>query len=79
MEHSFPLSIGQSGFTLPSDIYFFWKVSIEWPSVFCDEVKLTCGGLCMGFTRNKLVVLDAKGKVIGMYLDAPGNSESWVS
>ena len=39
-----------------------------------------CGDLCgMGFTRNKLVVLDAKGDVIAMYLDAPVNSESWDS
>jgi hypothetical protein len=39
-----------------------------------------CGGLCgMGFTRNKLVVLDSKGDVVAMYLDAPANSESWVS
>jgi hypothetical protein len=44
------------------------------------EWSFTCGGLCgMGFTRNKLVVLDANGNVIAMYLDAPGNSESWVS
>ncbi|MGC1905961.1 MAG: hypothetical protein WA715_19230 [Candidatus Acidiferrum sp.] len=40
----------------------------------------TCGGLCgMGFTRNKLVVLDGHGNVVAMYLDAPVNSESWVS
>jgi hypothetical protein len=39
-----------------------------------------CSGLCgMGFTRNKLVVLDDKGEVIAMYLDAPENSSSWVS
>lgn len=44
------------------------------------EWSFTCGGLCgMGFTRNKLVVLDANGNVIAMYLDAPVNSESWVS
>jgi hypothetical protein len=44
------------------------------------EWSFTCGGLCgMGFTRNKLVVLDVAGKVIAMYLDAPMNSESWVS
>ena len=42
--------------------------------------SFTCGGLCgMGFTRNKLVVLDEAGKVLAMYLDAPTNSESWVS
>jgi hypothetical protein len=44
------------------------------------EWSFTCGSLCgMGFTRNKLVVLDANGNVIAMYLDAPVNSESWVS
>jgi len=44
------------------------------------EWKFTCGGLCgMGFTRNKLVVLDGHGNVLAMYLDAPVNSESWVS
>jgi hypothetical protein len=40
----------------------------------------TCGGLCgMGFTRNKIVVLDTHGEVVAMYLDAPINSQSWVS
>src|SRR6266550_6896701 len=34
MEQSFPLSIGQGGFTLPSDIDCFWNASIDWPSVF---------------------------------------------
>jgi len=44
------------------------------------EWSFICGGLCgMGFTRNKLVVLDANGNVIAMYLDAPVNSQSWVS
>ena len=44
------------------------------------EWGFTCGGLCgMGFTRNKVVVLDANGKVIALYLDAPMNSEYWVS
>lgn len=42
--------------------------------------SFTCGGLCgMGFTRNKLVVLDNNGNIVAMYLDAPVNSESWVS
>jgi hypothetical protein len=42
--------------------------------------SFTCGGLCgMGFTRNKLVVFNSQGDVIAMYLDAPENSESWVS
>jgi hypothetical protein len=40
----------------------------------------TCGGLCgMGFTRNKIVVLDRHGEVIALYLDAPVNSQFWVS
>jgi hypothetical protein len=44
------------------------------------EWSFACGSLCgMGFTRNKLVVLDSNGNVIAMYLDAPGNSESLVS
>jgi hypothetical protein len=44
------------------------------------EWSFICGGLCgMGFTRNKLVVLDANGNVLAMYLDAPVNSQSWVS
>jgi hypothetical protein len=44
------------------------------------EWSFSCGGLCgMGFTRNKLVVLDADGNVIAIYLDAPVNSQSWVS
>jgi hypothetical protein len=44
------------------------------------EWGFVCGGLCgMGFTRNKLVVLDSRGEVIAMYLDAPANSQSWVS
>ena len=44
------------------------------------EWGFVCGGLCgMGFTRNKLVVLDSNGEVIALYLDAPVNSESWVS
>ena len=39
-----------------------------------------CGGLCgVGFTRNKVVVLNGNGDVVAMYLDAPENSQSWVS
>ena len=42
--------------------------------------SFTCGMLCgMGFTRNKLVVLDSEGNVVAMYLDSPVNSQSWVS
>ena len=44
------------------------------------EWAFSCGGLCgMGFTRNKIVVLDSNGNVLAMYLDAPVNSQSWVS
>lgn len=44
------------------------------------EWGFVCGGLCgMGFTRNKVVVLDSQGDVIAMYLDAFVNSQSWVS
>jgi len=39
-----------------------------------------CGGLCgVGFTRNKVVVLDRQGNVLALYLDAPVNHQSWVS
>src|ERR1700683_3730181 len=37
MEHSFPLSIGHGGFTVPSDIDCLWNSSIDWPSVFAIE------------------------------------------
>ncbi len=44
------------------------------------EWAFNCGGLCgMGFTRNKVVLLDRSGNVIAMFLDAPVNSSSWVS
>jgi hypothetical protein len=44
------------------------------------EWSFNCGGLCgMGFTRNKLVVLDANGSILAVYLDAPVNRTSWVS
>jgi hypothetical protein len=44
------------------------------------EWGFNCGGLCgMGFTRNKVVLLDRSGNVIAMFLDAPVNSMSWVS
>ena len=44
------------------------------------EWGFNCGGLCgMGFTRNKVVVLDSQGNVIAMYIDAHGNPVYWVS
>ena len=56
----------------------------KFQSVYVADLTLkwgfTCGGLCgVGFTRNKVVVLDGQGKVLAMYLDAPVNSEFWVS
>lgn len=54
------------------DSVYLANLTLEW--------RFTCGGLCgMGFTRNKLVVLDGHGNVVAMYLDAPANFESWVS
>jgi hypothetical protein len=44
------------------------------------EWSFNCGMLCgMGFTRNKVVLLDRSGNVIAMFLDAAVNSQSWVS
>lgn len=44
------------------------------------EWGFVCGGLCgMGFTRNKVVVLDSHGDVLAVYLDAHANSIDWVS
>lgn len=56
----------------------------KWHGVYVADLTLkwsfTCGGLCgVGFTRTKVVVLDANGNVLAMYLDAPVNRESWVS
>jgi hypothetical protein len=56
----------------------------SYEGVYIANLDLTwgfgCGGLCgMGFTRNKIVVLDRHGEVIALYLDAPVNSEVWVS
>jgi hypothetical protein len=64
------------------DHYSHQKDKFE--NVYVAELTLTwgftCGGLCgMGFTRNKMVVLDGKGEVVAMYLDAAANSQSWVS
>ena len=53
------------------DVYVA-DLNLEWSSV--------CGGLCgMGFTRNKLVVLDKRGEVLELFLDAAVNSQSWVA
>ena len=53
-------------------------------NIYLADMTLTwsqiCGGLCgHGFTRNKAVVLDEKGNVLEMFLDAPANRGSWVS
>ncbi|HEV2223627.1 MAG TPA: hypothetical protein VGR84_11550 [Candidatus Acidoferrales bacterium] len=55
-----------------------------WHGVYVADLTLKwgfmCGELCgVGFTRNKIVVLDAEGNVLAMYLDAPVNREFWVS
>lgn len=64
------------------DHYSHNKDSFE--SVYVADLTLewgfVCGGPCgMGFTRNKVVVLDGNGVVVALYLDAPVNSQSWVS
>lgn len=64
------------------DRYVHKKDSFQ--NVYVADLTLkwsfTCGGLCgMGFTRNKVVVLDSRGNIIALYLDSPVNSTSWVS
>ncbi len=47
-------------------------MSISWGEV--------CGGLCgHGWTRNKIVVLNDKGDVLEMFLDADVNHQMWMS
>lgn len=42
--------------------------------------SFVCGGLCgVGFTRNKVVVLDQQGNILAMYLDSPVNNTFRVS
>lgn len=53
-------------------------------NVYVADLTLTwgfnCGGLCgVGWTRNKVVVLDASGNVLALYLDAPVNRSLMVS
>lgn len=53
------------------DVYVA-DLNLEWSSI--------CGGLCgIGFTRNKLVILDNKGEVLALFLDAKENRGMWVS
>jgi hypothetical protein len=53
------------------DVYVA-DLNLEWSSI--------CGGLCgVGFTRNKLVVLDHNGDVLALFLDAKENRSMWVS
>jgi hypothetical protein len=64
------------------DHYSHNKDSFE--NVYVADLTLEwgfgCGMLCgMGFTRNKLVVLNTNGDVVALYLDAPVNSQNWVS
>lgn len=56
----------------------------SYDDVYVADMNLTwgqvCGGLCgHGFTRNKIVVLDKKGRVLDLFLDAKVNFSSWVS
>jgi len=65
-----------------SDHYAHGKDAFD--DVYVADMNLgwafTCGGLCgVGFTRNKIVVLDASGDILTLYLDAPVNSQFWVS
>jgi len=54
-----------------TDVYVA-NMTLTWAQV--------CGGLCgFGFTRNKIVVFSPSGEVLGMFLDDPVNSSSWVS
>jgi hypothetical protein len=53
------------------DVYVA-DLNLEWSSI--------CGGLCgIGFTRNKLVVLDQRGEVLELFLDAAVNHQGWVA
>lgn len=52
--------------------------------VYVANMTLTwgqvCGGLCgSGFTRNKIVVMNASGEILEMFLDDPRNNSSWIS
>ena len=58
--------------------------NVNFRDVYVAELNLewsqTCGGLCgAGYKRNKVVVLDATGNVLRMFLDAPENRGAWVS
>jgi hypothetical protein len=53
-------------------------------NVYVADMTMTwgqvCGGLCgYGWTRNKIVVLNDKGVVLEMFLDADVNHQMWVS
>ncbi len=53
-------------------------------NVYVADMSLSwgeiCGGLCgHGWTRNKIVVLNDKGDVLEMFLDADVNHQMWVS
>jgi hypothetical protein len=53
-------------------------------NVYVADITMTwgqvCGGLCgYGWTRNKIVILNHKGDVLEMFLDADVNHQMWVS
>lgn len=53
------------------DVYV-GELNLQWSQV--------CGGLCgAGYKRSKVVVLDQRGNVVAMFLDAPANRGAWVS
>lgn len=76
-----------SGMEYKAEIKYFGEYSHAGQSyhdVYVVDMTLkwgfSCGILCgVGFTRNKVVVLDAHGNVLAMYLDSPVNLETWVS
>jgi hypothetical protein len=56
----------------------------EFENVYIANMTLTwgqmCGSLCgAGFTRNKIVVLNEKGDILGLFLDDPVKGSHWVS
>lgn len=53
------------------DVYVA-ELNLEWSQI--------CGGLCgAGYKRNKVVVIDAAGNVLRLFLDAPENRGTWLS
>lgn len=76
------ISLKYDGVLKHFDQYSHKKDSFE--NVYVADLTLewgfSCGGLCgIGFTRNKVVVLDSDGNILAMYLDSPVNSQIMVS